>query len=161
MAYAIQDGMIPKSSRELGIPKFRLNYESFSSLYRSICLKSLPINGHSRFASHLALHLPEVAARINYDDYGILHLEVGALKLATRDAIVRRDWHTVGKYFAFVTDMIEDAGAELLDALHVSYLGNLLYGETSLDYAKARSLLPKQLAMALEEVERHYEDLVS
>lgn len=157
---AVQGGVIPKSGGESGIPKFRLNYKSFNRLYRSFCLKSQPINGHSRFASHLALYLPEVAERIDYDDFGILHLEVGALKLATRDAIAQGDWYTVGKYFAFVADAMEDAGTELLDALRVSYLANLFYGESSINYAKARSLLPELLSMALVQAERHYEDLL-
>ena len=143
-----------------GIPRFQLDYNSFCDLQRMVSLKSLPVAGHSRFASHLALHFPEAAARIDENDFGVLHLEVGALKLATRDAIAKCDWNTVAEHFAFVAEMMEGAGAELRDALHVSYLGSLLYGETSLNYAKARSMLPKKLASALEKVERHYEYLV-
>lgn len=142
------------------IPRFQLDYKSFYDLHRMVCLKSLPLAGHSRFASHLALYFPEAAARIDEDDFSVLHLEVGALKLVTRDAITKRDWDTVGEHFAFVADVMEDVGAELRDALHVSYLGGLLYGETSLNYAKARSMLPKKLAAALEKVESHYEHLV-
>ena len=41
----------------------------------------------------------------------------------------------------------------------MSYLVNLFYGETALDYAKARTLMPKRLAAALEIMERHYEEL--
>jgi len=84
----------------------------------------------------------------------------GLAHAAKRHAIGRHDWDYVRKHFSFVARMLENAGAELRNALHVSYLGNLFYGETSLDYAKARILLPKPLAIALEKVERHYEDLV-
>jgi len=161
MAQLIQDDRTSKNGTGEGFSKHFLSYESFSGLHRLVCLKSMPVAGHSHFASYLALHLPEVAARIDYDDFGILHLEVGALELAMRDAIARRDWHTVIKYFTFVADMMEDAGAELLDALRVSYLGNLFYGEISINYAKARSLMPESLSKALEEVECHYKKRAS
>ncbi len=114
----------------------------------------------SSLANRLAQRFPEVAARIDESDFGILHLEVGALKLATQDAITAGDWHAVTKYFAFVAGLIEDAGDELRDAINVSYLGNLFYGEMSANYAKARTLLPKPLARALEQIENHFEDLV-
>lgn len=143
-----------------GIPRFQLDCNSFYELHRLVCIKSLPVSGHSRFASHLALYFPEAAARIDEFDFGILHLEVGALKLVTRDAIAKRDWEILGEHFSFVAGIIEDAGTELGDALHVSYLGSLFYGETTLNFAKARSLLPKTLASALEKVEHHYEGLV-
>lgn len=134
-------------------------YESFDGLYRRVCLRSLRANGESRFAGYLALHLPEVAARIDEADYGILHLEVAALKAATREAIHRRDWHTVGKYFAFASGLLDDASDNLRDAVDVSYLAGLLYGERSLSYAKARTLLPPPLLRALERIEKHYDGL--
>jgi hypothetical protein len=143
-----------------GMPRFQLDYKSLRVLQGLVSLKSLPLQGNSRFASRLALYFPEVAERIDESDFGILHLEVGALKLATRNAIVRHDWDVVRQHFAFVAKMLEDAGAELRDAFHVSYLGSLLYGEIALNYAKARSLLPKPLAEALMAIEHHYESLV-
>ncbi len=149
-----------KSGVLTGAPRSPLEYNSFYYLHKVICLKSLPVAGNSRFASHLALHFPEAAARINEYDFGVLHLEVGALKLATRDAIAQRDWDTVASHFAFVSEMLADGGPELRDALRVSYLGNLFYGETTLNYAKARSLLPRGLGAALADIESHYESLV-
>lgn len=140
-------------------PALQRGYESFDGLYRRVCLRSLRVNGESRFAGYLALHLPEVAARIDEADYGVLHLEIAALKAATREAIHRRDWHTVGKHFAFVTTLLEDASADLRNAIDVSYLAGLLYGEGSLNYAKARTLLPPVLLRALERIEKHYESL--
>lgn len=82
---------------------------------------------------------------------------MGALKLDTRAAILSQDWTTVNGHFVFVAGMLESAGTELRDALHVSYLGSLLYGETSISFVKARTLLPKSLVIALEKIERHYE----
>ncbi len=136
-------------------------FVSFEGLYRRVCLKPHRANGDSRFAGYLALHLPEVAARIDEADYGILHLEVAALKSATREAIHRRDWHTVGKYFGFVASLLDDAGDDLRGAIDVSYLAALLHGERSLNYEKARTLLPAPLALALDRIERHYAGLTA
>ena len=143
-----------------GIPRFQLDFNTFYDLHRVVGLKSLPAAGHSRFASHLALYFPEAAARIDENDFGILHLEVGALKILTREAIAKRDWESVGEHYSFVEVMMAVGGDELCDALQVSYLGSLFYGETSLNFAKARSLLPKKLASILENVESHYEHMV-
>lgn len=142
------------------IPRLQLDYKSLRALQGLVARKSLSFDGNSRFASRLALYIPEVAERIDEGDFGILHLEVGALKMVTHEAITKRDWDVVGQHFAFVAKMFEDAGTELRDALQVSYLGMLFYGETSLNYAKARSLLPKSLAAALMAVEYHYESLL-
>ncbi|HEY5994361.1 MAG TPA: hypothetical protein VIU46_07140 [Gallionellaceae bacterium] len=154
-------GVINISGMPTGTPGFQLDESAFHEIYRLVCLKSLPVAGRSRFASHLALHFPEAAARIDDGDFGILHLEVGALKLETRGAINRRNWDVLRNHFAFVSELMEDGGAELRDALKVSYLGNLFYGETSLNYAKARSLLPRNLAVLLDAVENHYESQVA
>jgi hypothetical protein len=121
--------------------------------------KPSPVAGKPRFADYLAVHFPEVAATIDEADFGVLHLEVDALTLATRDAIIRRNWPTVSSHFTFVDDVLETAGTELHDAIGISYLVNLFYGETSPDFAKARTLMPKRLAAALEIMERHYEEL--
>ncbi len=139
---------------------FRLDYKSFYDLRKLGCVKSLASACGPHFTALLTEHLPEVAALVDEADFGVSHLEVGALKLATRNAIASRDWQTVQKHFAFVADLRADAGQELRDAIDVSYLGNLFYGELSLNHSKARSLLPKSLAIALEAVERHYEQLV-
>lgn len=139
-------------------PKVKFDYNAFCHLYKLVQLKPIPFAGYSRFAGYLAIHFPEVAASIDEADYGVLHLEVGEFKLATRSAILKRDWPTVRMHFEFVDGLLESADADLHDAIGVSYLGNLFYRETSLNYAKARTLLPKRLAVALEIIERHYEE---
>lgn len=139
--------------------KPRFDYNSFRYLYTLAKLKPIPVAGYSRFAGYLAIHFPEVAANIDEADYGVLHLEVGELRLATRQAILKRDWPTVRSHFEFADSILENADTELHDAIGVSYLGNLFYSETALSFAKARTLLPKRLAVALEIMERHYEEL--
>lgn len=144
-----------------GIPRLQPNSSLFQYPHRLACFKFIPVSEHTRFASHLALYFPDAAARIDEVDFGTLHLEVGALKLETRDAIAKRNWNAVRDHYVFISMVMEDAGAELRDAVRISYLGDLFYGETSLNYAKARSLLPRSLASALGAVEAHYEGLVS
>jgi hypothetical protein len=148
---------VPKTAL---IPRFQLGYQAFRDLYRSVGVNSFPAAGHSRFASHLALYFPDAAARIDEEDFGILHLEVGALKQETHGAIAKREWDVVQSHFAFVSEMLAEAGNELRDALEISYLGSLFYGEMSLNFARARTLLPKSLLASLEKIEDHYDNLV-
>jgi hypothetical protein len=107
----------------------------------------------------MALHFPEVVKYLVEEDIGILHLEVGAMKLATRRAIDNQQWDIVRSHFAFMDNLLANAEVELREAIHVSYLGNLFYGEMSFNHARARCMLPKPLAAALEHVERHYDEL--
>jgi len=122
--------------------------------------KPISLSGSSHFAGYLAIHFPKLVAGIEEGDLGVLHLEVGALKSATEDAIHSRDWPTVSNHFAFIDSVLEIAETDLHDAIGISYLVNLFYNETSMNYAKARTLLPKRLAVALEIMERHYEELM-
>jgi hypothetical protein len=142
-----------------GKPKSRLDYNSFCEQHKLAFLKSIPFARNSRFANYLAVHFPQVAATIDAEDLGMLHLEVSALRLATHEAIQKRDWATVRTHFDFIDDVLEAAETELHDAIGISYLVNLFYSETSLNFAKARTLMPKRLATALEIMERHYEEL--
>ena len=144
----------------LAIPRFQLDFHSFRDLHKIRCIEPSPTTVKSRFACYLAIYFPEAAALIDESDFGILHLEVGVLKLASRDAIAKGDWDTVSGHFAFVTSLLDNGGGELRNALSVSYLGSLFYGETSHLYAKARALLPRRLSRALESIERHYQDRV-
>lgn len=111
------------------------------------------------FRDRLAARFPEVAESIDEDDLGVPSHEVDALKLATRDAIRRGDWATVSAHLNFIDDQLQSAEPALHDAIGISYLIGLFYGETSAEFAKARSLMPKRLAVALELMERHYEEL--
>jgi hypothetical protein len=89
-------------------PGLQPDYDSFGELHKRFRFKSFHPTGNLHFASHLARHLPEVAAQhMDESDWGILNLEVGALKQATRDAIARPDWHTVRRHLACVEDLYE------------------------------------------------------
>jgi hypothetical protein len=117
------------------------------------------VGGSPRFSDYLAAHFPEVVSTIDQSDLGDLQIEVDALKLATREAILRNDWTTVSAHFAMIDSVLEFADTKLHDVIGTSYLISLFYNESSLNYAKARMLMPKRLANALEIIERHYEEL--
>lgn len=151
-------GTWPTYKKMAFMPRFEVDFNSFSKLHK-LANSARQRGTTSRFASHLALYFPEVAILIEEGDFGFLHLEIGALKLSSMNAIKHADWYTVRKHFNFIADMAEHVGQELLDAIRVSYLGNLFYDESSPNHFKARSLLPKPLVTLLEEIEHHYDEL--
>ena len=139
-------------------PESQANTNPFRDLRKLASLNPFPVTEKSRVADYLTRHFPEVAASINTTNWA-LHVEIGAMALATREAISKHDWPTLSVHFAFIDNVLEAADTELHEAIGVSYLVNLFYGETAFDYAKARTLMPKRLAAALEIMERHYEEL--
>jgi hypothetical protein len=146
------------SSKMPGKSKSKFNANSASNLRGIAFSNPFPATGNSKFTDYLTRHFPAVAASIDTDCW-LLHLEVGAMTLASREAILKGDWPTLCSHFSFIDSVLESADKELHDAIGVSYLVNLFYDETSLHYAKARTLMPKRLAAALEIMERHYEEL--
>jgi hypothetical protein len=142
-----------------GQPQSRFDYRSFIGQYQPTSSNTDTPPGTSCFSAYLTQHFPDVVAKVNTTGLGVLQFEAGALKLATQEAIQKRDWATVATHFAFIDNVLEAADIELHKTIGVSYLVNLFYGETSINFAKARTLMPKRLANALEIIERHYEEL--
>lgn len=139
---------------------FRFNFGVFSAMRQAMQVRRavvpITIMGRADFIHHVTLHLPEVSARIEEDDFGVLNLEMGAMKLATREAILRYEFHTVRRHFAFIAYLFEHADNSLHDAIRVSYLECLFVGEETPEYENARSLLPRNLAEALKKLDlRH------
>ncbi len=136
---------------------FRFNFGMFSAMRQAIqCRQAvvpITVMGRADFIHHVTLHLPEVSSRIEEDDFGILHLEMGAMKLATREAILSYEFHTVRRHFSFISYLFEHADQELHDARRVSYVENLFIGAAAAEYEHARSLLPKNLAEALKKLD--------
>ncbi len=131
-----------------------LDFKTFTSLRRMVShQQDKHLVGRADFVQQLTLYLPEVAALIEESDFGVVHLEVGAMKLATRDAIVRRDFTTVHRHFFLIADLLEHADAGLSDAIRISYLDALFLGETDSAFAKARCMLSRPLENALRQSE--------
>lgn len=142
------------------VQDLRSSFKSFAAarhaLHGRMTAMPVAIMGREDFVHHVAMHLPDVSARIEEDDFGILQLEMGAMKLATRDAIERYELHTVRRHFAFIAYLYEHANDELYGAILVSYLEPLFIEAGTPEYEHARSLLPHNLAEALQRAElRH------
>ena len=131
-----------------------LDFRMFASLRRMVSHQLYkPLVGRLEFVRQVTLYLPEVAARIEESDFGIVHLEVGAMKLATRYAISHRDFATVRKHLSLIADLFDRADAELHDAICISYLEGLFLGDTSDAFLEAHKLLPYPMKSALGNAE--------
>lgn len=131
-----------------------LDFKTFSSLRRMVTHQhSKPLIKRTDFMKQVTLYLPEVAARIEESDFGIVHLEVGAMRLATREAILACDFATVRKHLFLVTDLFDRADSELYEAIRVSWLDALFLEETSPAFLEARSMLSKPMENVLRQSE--------
>ncbi len=108
------------------------------------------------FMQYMARHIPEAHAFIEQDDIGHAHLEMGAMRLATRDAIDRDDFQAVYRHFSVIGGWLGYAEDELFDAIIVSYLEALFVGNAAPEYRNARGLLPLNLEEALQKIEQHF-----
>jgi len=130
------------------------DFKTFASLRRMLShQQSKPLVKRAEFIRLVTLYLPEVAARLEESDVGIVHLEMGAMKLATKDAFARCDFPTVRKHLLLIADLFERADAELYDAIRISYLEAIFLGETSAAHIVARGML----SQPMENVLRHAE----
>jgi hypothetical protein len=135
-----------------------LDFKTFASLRRMVThQQGKPLIKRLDFMKQVTLYLPEVAAHIEKSDFGIVHLEVGALRLATRDAMARSDFATVRKHLSLVADMFDRADAELYDAIRISYLEALFLDEVSAAHIVARGMLSRPMENALRQAESRFE----
>jgi hypothetical protein len=135
-----------------------LDFKTFASLRRMVSHQnSKPLIKRADFMKLVTLYLPEVAERIEESDFGIVHLEIGAMKLATKDAFARNDFPTVRKHLLLIADLFDRADAELYDAIRISYLEALFLGDTSAAQIVARGMLSNPLENALRQAELRIE----
>lgn len=135
-----------------------LDFKTFASLRRMVThQQNKPLLKRTDFMKQVTLYLPEVAARIEESDFGVVHLEVGAMKLATKDAIANRDFVTVRKHLSLIAEFFDRADAELYDAIRVSFLEGLFLDETTTSYLEARSMLSRAMGNALRQSELQLE----
>jgi hypothetical protein len=113
------------------------------------------------FLQALATRFPEIAASISDIESGLLHPEMGVVSDATRSAITAHNWGAVQDQFEFIGEIFVGANEAVRNAVYVSYLENVLLGETSSDFMKARAMLPPVLSSAMAELEAHFERLAN
>lgn len=139
-----------------------LDFKTFASLRRMVShQQGKPLIKRADFMKQITLFLPEVAARIEESDFGILHLEMGAMKLASADAIANRDFAKVRRYLFLIAELFDRADAELYDAIRISYLEGLFLDECSNAYQEARSMLSRPMENVLRQAELRLEKLRS
>ncbi len=137
-----------------------LDFKTFASLRRMVAhQQSKPLVKRADFMKQVTLYLPEVAARIEENDFGIVHLEVGAMQLATRDAFARSDFNTIRRHLSLIADVFDRADDELYEAIRISYLEALFLDEVSAAHIVARSMLSKPMENALRQAESRLEKL--
>lgn len=137
-----------------------LDFKTFASLRRMVThQQSKPLIKRTDFMKQVTLFLPEVAARIEESDFGVVHLEVGAMKLATRDAFANSDFATVRKHLFLIADLFDRADDELYEAIRISYLEALFLDEVSAAHIVARSMLSRPMENALRQAELRLEKL--
>ncbi len=131
-----------------------LDFKTFASLRRMVThQQTKPLLKRADFMKQVTLFLPEVAARIEESDFGIVHLEVGAMKLTTRNALGQSDFATVRRHLSLIADLFDRADPELYEAIRVSYLEALFLGETSAAHKVARSMLSRPMEYILRHAE--------
>ncbi len=111
------------------------------------------------FERLLAERFPSIAAEIDDAERGLLHLEMAALARATCKAIDSGDVQQVQKYLCFTDELLSDAGPDLENAVHVSYLENVFLGSNDARYLSARTMLSERLLRALRELEEHWQKI--
>jgi hypothetical protein len=135
-----------------------LDFKTFASLRRMVThQQSKPLLRRTDFMQQVTLYLPEVAARIEESDFGVVHLEVGAMKLATRDALARSDFTTVREHLFLIANLFDRADAELYEAIRISYLEALFLDEVSAAHIVARGMLSQPMENALRQAELRLE----
>ena len=135
-----------------------LDCKAFALLRRMVThQQSKPLIRRGDFMQLVTLYLPEVVAYLEESDFGIAHLEIGAMKLATKDAFARSDFATVRKHLFLIADLFDRADAELYDAIRISYLEAIFLGDTSAAHIVARGMLSNAMGNALRQAELRLE----
>jgi hypothetical protein len=143
------------------VSHFPADFTTFSSLRMSMRSRAKPAIVRTDFIYQLTLYFPEVATHIDESDFGILPLEVGAMTVATKNALNSFDLLAVRRYLVFIGDLFERADAELQQVIQIAYLENLFLDEKSYAHVEARYILPRCLADALKKSESHFERLAA
>jgi hypothetical protein len=105
------------------------------------------------FLTHLGERFPEVLARIDKYQAGLLHCEVGAFLSTVEEALDSgREWY-VEQALRFVHESLGQADPELLNALEVSFLEGLALGEHTAERRRIlRDRAPRSLLERIREV---------
>jgi hypothetical protein len=102
--------------------------------------------GRDEFLARLAADFPDVVAGFGPYSAGLLHCEVADFRQATEWAMDEGRLWLAERHFRLVEALLAVAGAELRNALEVSYLEDLALGErTPARHRAVKERMPKAL----------------
>lgn len=109
---------------------------------------------HAAFIEMLTAQFPEVPALFDDCRIGLLHCEMAAFARMTEEAMDQGKHWQVESYFRFVEEMRMQASPELENAIDVSYIEFLAFGEYSaIRHQAIRERMPKTLKAILFEID--------
>jgi len=108
------------------------------------------------FLELLKTRFPSVYEAITDLETGLLHMEMGVFSHATRFAIEEARWDVVAEHYDLIANFFSKATPDVKNAIYVSYLENILLGESSENFVEARRILPSILSTALIDLEKHF-----
>ena len=85
--------------------------------------------GRDEFLARLSAEFPDVVAEFGRYSSGLLHCEVGDFRQATERAMDEGRLWEAERHFRLVAELLAASDPELRNALEVSYLEDLAFGE--------------------------------
>lgn len=102
--------------------------------------------GRDEFLNRLIVEFPDIAASIDTYSAGLLHCEMGHFLCMTERAMDEGRLWEAERHFRLVAELCEIAGPELRNALEISYLEDLAFGEwTPARHAAIKARMPRHL----------------
>jgi hypothetical protein len=106
-----------------------------------------------KFLQLLSEEFPEVPQAFDESEKGLLHCEMGAFARVTEQTIDQGQLVKVEEYFAFIDRVRANAHPELENAIDVSYIEYLAFGEVTESRLKAIRKMPTPIRQILLEID--------
>ena len=118
-----------------------------------------PIDGKEA-VRRIERELPDLSAELHDDTWdGLLHLQIAVLCRRTQVAIDEGDRPLLLLICRLVVELLDSGGAEVVNALHVSFLEHLNLEDGKQRRRWAREAMPPRMRAALEEITEYDERL--
>ena len=91
----------------------------------------------------LIKHFPEISEEVE-EDAGLVHLQIGTLARLANSAIKSGEFELLNKTYEFIHDLSrhqKELSPEIINAIHVSFLEHLNFGNKN-NGASAKEMLP-------------------
>lgn len=108
---------------------------------------------YTKFLQMLTEEFPEVPQAFDENITGLLHCEMGCFARLTEEAMDAGHFWQVERYFRFIERVREDAAPEVENAIDVSYVEFLAFGEVTGNRHQAMKRMPETLRTILLEID--------